>query len=288
MRYGVTFAYFQRNSHCDLSRMIPIVAGLGFDLLEIDSSQLLGMDGGQLAALQRLAADHQLELIHSFNLGVQTDISSKDASIRENGISYVCRILGQVAKVGGNCIGGINYVGWNCFEEQIDPQKRWDNSVASMFKIANVAADYGIRYNLEVTNSYEQPLLNTAEQARRYCREVGVSGLGILLDVNHMIIEEDSFSQAILTAGPLLSHFHVAENNRKVPVGRGFLPWQEMKAALDKIGYNNTITLEPLVLSGGEIGRNARIWRDKCLDDRPEGLAAELKEGLVFIKGVFG
>ncbi len=47
--------------------------------------------------------------------------------------------------------------------------------------------------------------------------EVGSANLKILLDTYHMNIEEESFSGAIQTAGNLLGHFHIGENNRMPP-----------------------------------------------------------------------
>ena len=67
-----------------------------------------------------------------------------------------------------------------------------------------------------------------------------------------MNIEEDSFSAAIRTAGPLLGHFHTGEANRRVP-GKGRLPWHEIGTALREIGYDGTVVMEPFVKSGGGV-----------------------------------
>ena len=72
-----------------------------------------------------------------------------------------------------------------------------------------------------------------------------------MLDTFHMNIEEDSFGEAIRTAGPLLGHFHTGENNRRVP-GKGGLPWHEVGTALREIGYGGAIVMEPFVKLGGQ------------------------------------
>jgi D-psicose/D-tagatose/L-ribulose 3-epimerase len=67
-----------------------------------------------------------------------------------------------------------------------------------------------------VVNRFEQFLLNTAAEAVAYVNEVGSTNLKILLDTYHMNIEEDSIAGAITTAGSLLGHLHIGENNRKL------------------------------------------------------------------------
>jgi len=49
-----------------------------------------------------------------------------------------------------------------------------------------------------------------------------------MLDTFHMNIEEDDFADAIKTAGDHLGHFHVGENNRKLPREGGNMPWPEI------------------------------------------------------------
>jgi D-psicose/D-tagatose/L-ribulose 3-epimerase len=76
-----------------------------------------------------------------------------------------------------------------------------------------------------------------------------------------MNIEEDSFEQAIITAGNMLGHFHVGETNRKPP-GRGRIPWDEVMGALDKVSYKGPIVMEPFLMPGGTVGRDIRVYRD--------------------------
>lgn len=80
-----------------------------------------------------------------------------------------------------------------------------------------MAEEYDINYCLEIVNRYEQYLLNTAAEGVDFVRELDSPKIKLLLDCFHMNIEEDSFSEAIKTAGELLGHFHIGECNRKVP-----------------------------------------------------------------------
>ena len=102
-------------------------------------------------------------------------------------------------------------------------------------------------------------------------------GVYIMLDSFHMNIEEDSFREAILTAGSKLGHFHIGEANRKVP-GSGRLPWKEMADALKEIGYDGTIVMEPFVRPGGRVGSDIKVWRDLSNGADDAKLDADIRE----------
>ena len=85
--------------------------------------------------------------------------------------------------------------------------------------------------------------------------------VGIMLDTFHMNIEESSMTEAIRQAGPLLGHFHTGEPNR-MPPGAGRMPWFEIGLALQSIGYEGPVVMEPFVRPGGTVGQNIKIWRD--------------------------
>lgn len=287
MRYGITFAYFQKDWNCDYLSVIPRAAKLGFQMLEVGSMQLLSMNQSQIANIAACAGEYGVELVHAFSLSRHTDISSEDPGIRKKGLDQVARILTLMYRMRCTNVGGINYVGWNSFGENIHRAQRYENSVSSMKEIMKQAEDLGIFYHVEVTNGYEQYLLNTASQAAEYCRDVDSPNIKILLDVNHMLTEETSFYHAIKTAGQYLNHFHAAQNNRAVPVAPGFLPWHEIAQGFREIGYDRGIVLEPLVISGGEIGADAKFWRNKIADASDSGLDTELMRALQFLRSVF-
>lgn len=67
-------------------------------------------------------------------------------------------------------------------------------------------------------NRHEGYLINTAKEGVTYVDAVGAENVKVMLDTYHMNMEEDDFAEAILTAGKKLGHFHVGENNRKLPV----------------------------------------------------------------------
>ena len=114
---------------------------------------------------------------------------------------------------------------------------------------------------VEPVNRFETHFLNIAEDAVRYCQEVGTGNVKVHLDTFHMIREETSYTEAVETCGKeYLGYVHVCENNRGIP-GTGLVPWKEFFTALKKIGYTGPLVIESFDPSFEELNRLCAIWR---------------------------
>ncbi len=284
MQYGLMYGYFHEDWEGNYLPEMERVSRLGFDVLEIHTNKLLSMTDRELDALKDGMRMNNIVLTYDICLGRETDISSDDKAVQKRGIRYATDLLKKIHRLGGHNVAGINYVGWNCFDENIDKSRRIDNSVSCMKEIIKAAEDYDIVYGFEVTNRFEQFMLNTAAEAVAYCRRVESPYARVQLDINHMLIEEDDIYGAVVTAGKLLSHMHVAESNRRVPKGGGFVPWGDLARGLKDIGYDRIVSLEPLSKLGGSVARDAKMWRQTIPDVSDEALERDIVEGLHFIK----
>lgn len=117
-------------------------------------------------------------------------------------------------------------------------------AVPILAELCRLAADYGVKLVLEPLNRYSTPYCSTAKDAAAIVRQVNSDSLGMLLDTFHMNIEEDSFEDAICTAGRLLEHTHFADNNRKMP-GSAHIDFAAIVRCLQEIGYNGYVSFEP-------------------------------------------
>ena len=153
--------------------------------------------------------------------------------------------------------------------------------------VGKIAGDCGVEYCLEVLNRFEGYLLNTCAEAKKFVEQVGEPNVKIMLDTFHMNIEEDSMTDAILLAGDKLGHFHVGENNRRVP-GKGNLPWYQIGSALCTIGYDKNVVMEPFVKSGGTIGSDIKVWRDLSEGASTDQLDQDAKDSVAYLRYVFG
>jgi sugar phosphate isomerase/epimerase len=119
----------------------------------------------------------------------------------------------------------------------------WGEAVIRLRRVAEYAAERGVRVTLEPLNRYECDfILNTAE-GLRFIADVGCDSLGLMLDLFHMNIEESSIPDALQLAGERLWHVHVADSNRRYP-GCGHLDFTGAFAALRAMGYAGFVSAE--------------------------------------------
>lgn len=279
-KIGIYYAYWEQNWDVDLIPYVSKVANLGFDILEVNSDVVVSMNPKARRKLKNEADKYGIELTYCVGLTKEYDISSNDVKIREKGIKYLKNTIKAIKKMGGSILGGIIYGVWG-YEQIANKEKRLNNSIESMKEVIKVAEKEDVFCNIEVVNRFEQPLINTHQEAINYVEKVDSKNLKIMLDTFHMNIEEDSFKKAILNTGELLGHFHIGENNRKPP-GRGRLPWQNILNSLNKINYTGHIIMEPFIQQGGEIGSDIKLFRD-LKEDTDLDMAAQ--KALKFIKG---
>ncbi|MFA6735908.1 MAG: sugar phosphate isomerase/epimerase family protein [Saccharofermentanales bacterium] len=262
-KVGIYFAYWTKEWDADYHYYIDKTARLGFDILELCTASLVDMSRNERMSLRDHAGDAGITLTYCVGLPPQFDPSSLDEGIRKAGVEYAVKTLEAIHEMGGKVFGGINYASWPVAFGDKAPDKTAHRNAAlkSMKEIIKTAEEYDIDYCLEVVNRFEQFLLNTAEEALDFVNEIDSPKAKILLDTFHMNIEEDSISKALLTAGKKLGHLHIGENNRKTP-GLGHIPWDEMMKAVHDIDYMGAIVMEPFIRTGGEVGRDIKVWHD--------------------------
>lgn len=288
---GMHYGFWSHNwNEIDYYTLIPKIARLGFDVSEVASAEFAYYSDDKLRDLKKLADDNGLTFTYSIGLEAKYDLASDDASVRENGIRHVTRILESMPKVGATILNGVSYAGWQAMPKHgitMDEKRRKEDiALDSMGKLIKVAEDNGVYYCCEVVNRFEQYLLNTAKEGVEFVKKIDSPNAKVLLDTFHMNIEEDDLVQAILDAGEYLAHFHVGERNRKPPGATNSLPWKEMGAALKQIGYKGALVMEPFVLMGGTIPYDIKVWRDISEGATEEQLDKQAADACAFLRSI--
>ena len=283
-KIGIYYAYWTHDWDADFHPFIDRVAGLGFDVLEVNAGTVAEMTSEERRSLKAHADEKNLALSYCIGLPHQYDVASLDSSTHKQGVAYLQRLAGAIGEMGGGELGGIIYGAWpaNLPAGQGDKRPYVERSIAGMREAIKAAQDNGVNFNVEVVNRFEQFILNTCAEAVEYVEAVDSPNAGILLDTFHMNIEENFIGEAILRAGDRLRHFHIGENNRKPP-GYGHIPWTEVSAALRKIDYPGYVVMEPFLMPGGEVGRDIRVYRDLSRD---MNLDEEARKALSFMRGI--
>ena len=146
--------------------------------------------------------------------------------------------------------------------EGFDRDRAWAQLVAFARLAGDAAARNGVTIAVEPLRAAECNILSRTAESAGFVREVDHPAVRLLVDAYHWAQMRDP-PEAIVEAGPLLCHAHIATyENRRAP---GFEPcdFQPFFAALKAAGYTGGVSIE-----GG--------WNDMAAD-APNALAT-LKE----------
>lgn len=287
MKYGIYFAYWEKEWNADQKSYISKVKKLGFDILEISCAMLKNISREELVEMRDMARAEGVTLTAGYGPGPSENLASSDEAVVKNAVAFYTDILKKLEILDIHTLGGGVYSYWPVdYTKPIDKEGDWKRSVKNVRTVGKIAQACGVDYCLEVLNRFEGYLLNTCAECRQFVEEVDVPAVKIMLDTFHMNIEEDSMTEAILLAGDRLGHFHVGENNRRLP-GKGNLPWYQIGSALRAIGYDKNVVMEPFVKSGGKVGSDIKIWRDLSMGAATEQLDRDAAASVAFLRNVF-
>lgn len=213
-------------------------------------------------AVKAELAQTSLIPVTTTTLDAERNLLSPDPAVRADGVASLKLLVDINRELGSKILGGVNYAGWGCLTGRPRTQEEWNRSVTAMREVCDYAltACPGLDICEECVNRFETHFLNIAEDAVRYCHDVGTPNIKVHLDCFHMIREEKSFRGAVETCGDLLGYVHVNENDRGIP-GTGLVPFAELFEALRDVGYDRPCVIESFDPGFEELNANCAIWR---------------------------
>jgi D-psicose/D-tagatose/L-ribulose 3-epimerase len=261
----------------ELETLLPRVAGLGFDWIELPIEGVDDLDYGRAATLLR---ERGMGVSVCAAIGPERDLIHPDPAVRASGAAYVRHCIEAAAALGARTVVGPLYSAVGRTWQMSAEERARDTAllVEQLGTLAKHAAGHGVCLCVEPLNRFETSFLNLTSQAIAVVDQVGSPACALLLDTFHMNIEERSIGDAIRAAGPRMRHFHACENDRGAP-GSGHVPWEEVAAALRDVGYDGPVVIESFTSKVQSIARAAAIWRP--LAESQDALAGE---GLAFLR----
>ncbi|GAA0791385.1 sugar phosphate isomerase/epimerase [Faecalicatena orotica] len=287
MKFGIHYIYWRKDLDC--KSYLPYVEKAkkaGFDALELGDYLFFEISDHDVTELAKAAQYYDIELALGLDPPAGSWLTSFDREERRKGIEFYKKAFPRMEKLGIKAVGG-NMLNAP-FTAPYDKyhEKEYEFAIDSIRKIAGAAKGYDIGINVEIVNRYESHIINTAAQAKRMLDEIDMPNAGMTLDSFHMNVEESSYTNAILTAGGRLGHFHLMENHRGI-LGTGHLPLNEFRDALHYIHYDGILTMECLVRAGGSLGDCCRIWRDMTRWADEAGLDEQASQSVHAMKYLF-
>ncbi len=130
----------------------------------------------------------------------------------------------------------------------------------TMGRVLPYAKEKGVTILIEPINRYESNFINTLDEATELLDRLHADNVGIMADVFHMNIEDDSIAGSLIRNSKYVKYVHIADSNRLAP-GMGHTDFKAIMDALRSTGYDGWLSTE--VLPGGdpdEIARRASAY----------------------------
>lgn len=224
----------------DLAAIAARVKRAGLNGVELhgDIDGINPEEAGRVFAAQDLA-------IYSITPG-DADISHPDDATRERAVRYYKRLIEWALRLGQPA--GLPRISCHGLVQRIRPmsdQSQEDDLLAqSVRQICEMAENAGLPVVFEILNRYESHQIRTVAEGLALLDRVGAKNLSLLPDAYHMNIEEADPANALRQGGAHIGLYHVADSNRGA-VGDGHTDFAAQIKALDEIGYNGPVIIEP-------------------------------------------
>jgi len=242
-RFGVASLIWTEDFTVKDLSLIEKAKELGFDVLDINVAHPERFPAEKVSEKIKEVG---IEVVTTIGMPQDSNIIHPDPAVRKQGLNTLKKMVDINVEIGSKIIAGVIYASWGYITGKPRTEQEWKRSVENMREAAEYAKSKGdIVLAVEPVNRFETHFINIAEDAVKYCREVGTGNMKILLDAFHMIREEMSFTDAVNVCGrEYLGYVHVCENNRGIP-GTGLVPWREFFTALKNIDYDGPLGTEP-------------------------------------------
>jgi D-psicose/D-tagatose/L-ribulose 3-epimerase len=279
MKFGVHTILFSASFVEKDLQLLEKVKKMGFDTLEMPPFDYDKFPAKQVRSISK---DLGLDINIAYGMPPEYNIISPDKGVRRDGIDFTKKLVDLSNEAGAKIFGGVIYCAWGYTTGKMRSEDEWKWGVESFREVAEHAQNSSdLVLGIEALNRFESHYINTAADAVRFAKDIGLPNVKVLLDTFHMIREESNITEAVLEAGPYVGYVHANENHRGIP-GSGLVPWLEFFNALKRINYDGCLTIESFDPTDEVLSRMGSIWRR--LADSPEQLA---EQGLEFLQGMY-
>ncbi len=242
----------------DLNPIFERLKTIGYDGVEL----FIGPD--DIAAFQKTGdfiRQTGLEVTSVFVLGRDENPIDPSPSVRARALDTIKAKIDRAHALNASLIVGPFHSGHTVFANHAPQEEEYQMAAEVLHKAGEYAAQANITLCPEALNRFECYLVNTMEQLLKLVRLTDHPNIRGMFDTHHANVEEKSFSRAIETISPVLTHVHISENDRGTP-GDGHVDFDEVFAALARIGYKGWLTIEAFSRNDPDFANAIGVWRE--------------------------
>ena len=123
----------------------------------------------------------------------------------------------------------------------------WKIALDRLYEVFGYARDKGVKITMEPINRNSADFIFSAKDGMKLLENLEFDNVGLMLDVAHMNMEDDSIEGGLRLAGDKLWHVHIADSNRRYP-GGGDLDFDSIFKTLEDMNYQGYVSAEILPL----------------------------------------
>lgn len=143
---------------------------------------------------------------------------------------------------------GIKYIvfgssGSRNVPEGFDKDRAREQFIALLKRMGPVAKKYDVVVVIEPLNKKESNIINSVAEGAKIVKAVDRMNVKLLADFYHMALENEG-PQAVIEAGSLIKHCHIAEKENRAAPGTAGDDFTGYFKALKEINYTGAISIE--------------------------------------------
>ena len=254
---------------CNLD-LAPVAADAGFDYIEMTVPGLL-MPLADDAAFEAMLANLRAVKLPCLvvNCFVPGDIKITGPAADPARLQQYVRTACDRAQRAGVKVIVFGSGGARNIPDGIDRTVAWKQLLAFCSMTGPIAQARGVTIAIEPLNRAECNVLNSVTEGAKLAREVNHPAIRLLVDCFHWGRENES-PQAIVDAGDLLVHTHLATVANRILPGEEEQDFATFFTALKKAKYDGGVSIEAQVENPGNLKKALEIIKQVELQARED------------------
>ncbi|MGZ5491178.1 MAG: sugar phosphate isomerase/epimerase family protein, partial [Nitrososphaeraceae archaeon] len=174
-KFGVSsFIWSENFSKNDLN-LINTAKNLGFEAIDLLISHPEEFPAKEVRNITKSIG---IEPTTITVLNRETNLIDPNLKIRKAGIEFLKKLVDINTAIDSKILGGVNYAAWGYLSGKPRTEDEWKMSIECMREVANYAKQNNkVVIAVEPVNRFETHFLNIAEDAVKYCKEVGTDNI---------------------------------------------------------------------------------------------------------------